>query len=227
MPFGLNCLKKTCVKYARRTSRHIAAIVSARHIKEERNMDENIHKTAIVEPSAEIGSGTKIWHWTHVDENAVIGKNCMLGQNVYIGKDVIIGNNCRIQNNVSIFTGAAIDHDVFIGPSVVFTNAKKPRVGRKAHTEKIYVNHDVTIGAGSVILPGITVGFGGFVGAGSVVTKNVASHSMVMGHPAEFRYWVCSCGERLNFEFICKKCGRVFKSCRNTNLVFKGLRCSG
>ena len=145
-----------------------------------------IHSTTIIDNNVKIGSGTKIWHWCHLSEGSSVGKNCVLGQNVFIGKNVKIGNNVKIQNNVSVYTGVLIKDDVFIGPSVVFTNVKFPRskLNQKKNFLKTEVSKGSTIGANATILCGVKIGINSLVGAGSVVTKNIKSNLIVYGNPA-------------------------------------------
>jgi UDP-2-acetamido-3-amino-2,3-dideoxy-glucuronate N-acetyltransferase len=144
-----------------------------------------IHETSIVDQNVKIGEGTKIWHWCHISKNSKIGKNCVLGQNVYIGENVFIGDNVRIQNNVSIFEGIKINDSVFIGPSAVFTNVKKPKALKKQTYVSTILEKGATIGANSTIICGNKIGKNSFVGAGSVVTKNVKERTTVVGNPAK------------------------------------------
>lgn len=143
-----------------------------------------IAETAIIENAVEIGEGTKIWHFTHVCNSAKIGKNCTIGEGVYIGPGVVIGDNCKIQNHAQIFQGVTIGNNVFIGPCVCFTNDKYPAATGEWNLIKTYVQHDVSIGANSTVLCGITLGLGCLVGAGSVVTKSVETFKKVYGNPA-------------------------------------------
>ena len=154
-------------------------------------MDENIfiHQSSYVDEGCVVGIGTKIWHFCHVETGAVIGKNCVIGQNVYIGKNVKIGDNVKIQNNVSVYTGVTIEDDAFIGPSVVFTNVINPRsnVDRKNEFKETIIRKGSSIGANATIICGSVVGDYSLVGAGSVVTKSVESHSLVYGIPATLK----------------------------------------
>ena len=145
-----------------------------------------IHDMAVIDKGARIGKGTKIWHFCHVMGGAEIGKNCILGQNVFVGNNVRIGDGCKIQNNVSLYDGVILGDNVFIGPAVTFTNVKYPRadIEQKDNFLKTYVNDGATIGANSTIICGITIGEGGFVGAGSVVTKDVPINGIAFGNPA-------------------------------------------
>lgn len=158
-----------------------------------------IHSTAIVDPGAEIGNDTKIWHWVHISVTAKVGRNCVLGQNVFIGSHVIVGNNVRIQNNVSVYEGVILEDDVFCGPSMVFTNVINPRasVSRKDEYKKTLVKRGATIGANATILCGVTIGTYAFIGAGAVVTKNVRDYELVSGVPARSMGWMGEHGVRL------------------------------
>ena len=143
-----------------------------------------IHPTAVIDEGARIGDRTRIWHFCHVSSTAVIGNNCTLGQNVYVGPCVHIGDNVKIQNNVSVYEGVTIEDNVFIGPSVVFTNTKHPWIGTVPKYQKTLIQEGASIGAGVVILPGIVIGQRALAGAGSVVTKDVAAYTTVVGNPA-------------------------------------------
>ena len=158
-----------------------------------------IHETAIVDDGAQIGEGTRIWHWTHVCGGARIGKGCSLGQNVFVGNDVVIGNNVKIQNNVSVYDAVRLEDDVFCGPSMVFTNVYNPRsaVPRKHEYRQTIVRRGATLGANCTIVCGVTIGEYAFVGAGSVVNRDVAPYALVVGVPAKRIGWMCKCGERL------------------------------
>ena len=148
-------------------------------------MANYIHPTAVVENDAQLGENIQIWHYTHIDSKAKIGNNVKIGQGCYVGKSAEIGNNCKIQNNVNIFTGVKIGNNVFIAPNVTFTNVKKPSPYVVAEKyEETIVKDGVSIGASATILPGITINEGAFIGAGSVVTKDVPRNATVIGNPA-------------------------------------------
>lgn len=157
------------------------------------------HDTAIIDDGAEIGKGTKIWHWVHVCSGAKIGENCSLGQNVYIGPDVVIGNNVKIQNNVSVYAGVTLEDDVFCGPSMVFTNVYNPRssVNRKDQFRQTLVKKGATLGANCTIVCGHEIGEHAFIGAGTVVNKNVSDYALVVGVPGKQIGWMSEHGERL------------------------------
>ncbi len=160
-----------------------------------------VHETAVIDDGAEVGQGTKIWHFCHIMPNAKIGNNCSLGQNVMIADQVEIGNGVKIQNNVSVYAGVKLEDDVFIGPSVVFTNVKNPRsfINRKAEFKKTIVEKGATIGANATVVCGNTIGSYAFIGAGAVVTKDVKPYSLVLGNPAVHVGWVSEYGHTLNF----------------------------
>jgi UDP-2-acetamido-3-amino-2,3-dideoxy-glucuronate N-acetyltransferase len=157
-----------------------------------------VHPTAVVDSGARIGDGTKVWHFCHVMANAEIGENCTLGQNVFVANNVRIGSHVKIQNNVSVFEGVILEDYVFCGPSMVFTNVKTPRAShpRKGGSNYIVtrVKHGATIGANATVLAGVTIGEWAVVGAGAVVTKDVGAHALVLGVPARFAGWACTCG---------------------------------
>jgi len=159
------------------------------------------HETAVIDENCTIGKGTKIWHFTHVMPNSVIGKNCSLGQNVVVSPDVILGNNVKVQNNVSIYTGVICEDDVFLGPSMVFTNVINPRsaIIRKSEYKKTLVKKGATIGANATIVCGITLGEYCFIGAGAVVIKDVLPYSLVVGNPSKQIGWMSEHGQRLEF----------------------------
>lgn len=160
------------------------------------------HETAIVDDGCEIGKGTKIWHFSHVMPNCVIGEGCNIGQNVVISPEVVLGNNVKVQNNVSIYTGVICDDDVFLGPSMVFTNVVNPRsaVNRRGEYLKTHVGKGASIGANATIVCGHDIGEYAFIGAGAVVTKNIPAHSLWVGNPAKQLGWVSEYGHRLKFD---------------------------
>src|SRR5688572_21668262 len=175
-----------------------------------------IHETAIVDPGAQVGEGTRIWHWVHVCGGAKIGDRCSLGQNVFVGNKVVIGNNARIQNNVSVYDDVTLEDDVFCGPSMVFTNVINPRshVPRKDEYLHTLVRKGATIGANATIVCGHTVGSYAMVGAGAVVTKDVPDYALVVGTPARQIGWMCQCGERLvpdGEAASCDACGSTYR----------------
>ena len=163
-------------------------------------MTFTVHDTAIVDHGAEIGSGTRIWHWVHVCAGARIGNDCSLGQNVFVGSRAVIGNNCKIQNNVSVYDNVTLEDDVFCGPSMVFTNVYNPRstVPRKDEYRDTLVKRGATLGANCTIVCGITIGEHAFVGAGSVVNRDVPAFALVLGVPARHVAWMSRYGERLD-----------------------------
>lgn len=160
-----------------------------------------IHETAVVDNGARIGNGTKVWHFSHLMPNCVIGENCSLGQNVYVASHVTLGNNVKVQNNVSIYEGVVCEDDVFLGPSMVFTNVVNPRsaVVRKNEFKKTLVKKGATIGANATILCGIEIGEFAFIGAGAVVTKNINAYALVTGNPAKQTGWMSEAGHKLEF----------------------------
>ncbi|QPQ54423.1 N-acetyltransferase [Allosphingosinicella flava] len=158
-----------------------------------------VHETAIVDLGATIGIGTRIWHWTHVCAGARIGADCSLGQNVFVANDVVIGDNVKIQNNVSVYDAVRLEDGVFCGPSMVFTNVYNPRstVSRKDEYRPTLVKRGATLGANCTIVCGVTIGEYAFVGAGSVVNRDVKAHALMVGVPARRIGWMCACGLRL------------------------------
>lgn len=160
-----------------------------------------IHPSAVVDEGAVIGSGTKIWHFSHIMSGAVLGKQCNLGQNVFIASGVVIGNNVKIQNNVSLYTGVTCEDDVFLGPSAVFTNVINPRsaVNRKADYKQTLIGRGASIGANTTIVCGHKIGQYAFIGAGAVVTKEVPDFALVIGNPARVKYFMSRMGHKLVF----------------------------
>lgn len=160
------------------------------------------HETAVIDEGCEIGEGTKIWHFSHIMSHSVIGENCNIGQNVVVSPDVVLGNNVKVQNNVSIYTGVTCEDDVFLGPSMVFTNVINPRsaVNRKSQYAKTHVGKGATIGANATIVCGHDIGEFAFIGAGAVVTKTVPPYALVVGNPASHIGWMSEYGHRLNFD---------------------------
>lgn len=158
-----------------------------------------VHPTAIVDEPCQIGAGTKIWHFSHVMKDSVLGERCILGQNVFVANGVTVGNNCKIQNNVSLYTGCVLEDDVFCGPSCVFTNVSNPRsqVVRHHLYEETRIRRGATIGANSTIVCGSTLGRYSFVAAGAVITKDVPDYALVMGVPAKVVGWMSRHGHRL------------------------------
>jgi UDP-2-acetamido-3-amino-2,3-dideoxy-glucuronate N-acetyltransferase len=159
------------------------------------------HPTAVIDEGCEIGDGTKIWHFSHIMPSCSLGKNCNIGQNVVISPDVRLGNNVKVQNNVSIYTGVTCDDDVFLGPSMVFTNVINPRsaVNRKNQYAKTHVGKGATIGANATIVCGHDIGEYAFIGAGAVVTKTVPAYALVIGNPAKQAGWMSEFGHKLKF----------------------------
>lgn len=175
-----------------------------------------IHESAFVDDGAQIGIGTKVWHFCHVLPGAVIGADCTLGQNVVVMNGVRIGNNVKIQNNVSVYEGVELEDDVFCGPSMVFTNVNNPRshVSRKSEYRRTLVKRGATIGANATIICGATLAEYAFIGAGSVVTGDVAAYALMVGVPARRVGWMCQCGERLpdSGAGSCAACGTTYRA---------------
>ncbi len=165
-------------------------------------MDYFAHETAVIDAGCSIGKGTKIWHFSHIMSNCTLGENCNLGQNVVVSPDVILGNNVKVQNNVSIYTGVICEDDVFLGPSMVFTNVLNPRsaINRRGEYLKTVVKKGVSIGANATIVCGHDIGEYAFIGAGAVVTKTVAPYSLMVGNPARQLGWMSEFGHRLAFD---------------------------
>jgi len=160
------------------------------------------HPTAVIDEGCKIANGVKIWHFSHIMPNCIIGENCNIGQNVVISPEVVLGKNVKIQNNVSIYTGVTCDDDVFLGPSMVFTNVINPRsaINRKNEYAKTHVGKGASIGANATIVCGHDIGEYAFIGAGAVVTKNVQPYSLWVGNPAKQMGWISEYGHRLSFD---------------------------
>jgi len=184
-----------------------------------------VHESSYVDLPCQIGKGTKIWHFSHIMKNSIIGENCNIGQNVVVSPDVQLGNNVKIQNNVSIYTGVVCEDDVFLGPSMVFTNVINPRSGviRKEEYMKTIVKKGASIGANVTIVCGNDIGKYAFIGAGAVVTKEVPDYALMVGNPSKKIGWMSEFGERLIFDArgiaICNKTGVKYKL--NNNLVHR------
>ena len=179
------------------------------------------HETAIIDEGCNIGQGTKIWHFSHIMSNCLLGENCNVGQNVVISPEVVLGKNVKIQNNVSIYTGVTCDDDVFLGPSMVFTNVINPRsaVNRRGTYSKTHVGKGASIGANSTIVCGHDIGEYAFIGAGAVVTKTVPAYALVVGNPAKQVGWMSEYGHRLEFDenhiATCLESGEKYKKTEN------------
>ncbi|WP_165066848.1 acyltransferase [Desulfovibrio sp. ZJ200] len=171
------------------------------------------HETAWIDNGVSIGSGTKIWHFSHVMSGSVIGKDCNIGQNVVIGPDAVIGNGCKVQNNVSVYRGVTLEDGVFCGPSMVFTNVFNPRahIRRMDEARPTLVRKGASLGANCTVVCGTTIGRYAFVGAGAVVTRDVPDHALIYGNPARQHGWVCQCGEKLNNALACPACGMRYE----------------
>lgn len=180
------------------------------------------HETAVIDEGCEIGSGTKIWHFCHIMSNSIIGKNCNLGQNVVVSPNVVLGQNVKVQNNVSIYSGVICEDDVFLGPSMVFTNVINPRsaIIRRGEYQKTLVKKGASIGANATIVCGNNIGEYAFIGAGAVVTKEVKPYALVVGNPSKQIGWISEYGHRLKFDengfATCLESGEKYKLSNNT-----------
>ena len=180
-----------------------------------------IHESSYVDKPCLIGKGTKIWHFSHIMKNSIIGENCNIGQNVVVSPEVQLGNNVKIQNNVSVYTGVVCEDDVFLGPSMVFTNVINPRSGviRKEEYMKTVVKKGASIGANATIVCGNNIGKYAFIGAGAVVTKEVPDYALMVGNPSKNIGWMSEFGERLNFDSsgiaICGNTGSKYRLINN------------
>ena len=182
-------------------------------------MSSNIHPTAIVDDGAQIGEGTRVWHWVHISSGARIGKRCSFGQNVYVGNDVKVGDNVKVQNNVSIYDAVTLEDDVFCGPSMVFTNVYNPRsaVSRKDEYRKTLVRRGATLGANCTIVCGTTVGAYAFVAAGAVINRDVKPYALMVGVPARQIGWMSEQGDRLDLPLS----GEASCVCASTNATYQ------
>ena len=176
-------------------------------------MEYFVHETSVIDENVEIGKNTKIWFFCHVQSGARIGRNCSLGQNVNVSNNVKVGDGCKVQNNVSIYEGVELEDYVFCGPSMVFTNDLTPRAKYpkgSAGYKKTILHTGASIGANATVVCGHEIGRWAMVAAGAVVTKNIPDYALVAGVPAKQIGWVCECGERLEQDFKCDKCGRKY-----------------
>ena len=175
------------------------------------------HETAVIDDGCNIGEGTRIWHFSHIMKDCEIGKNCNIGQNVVVSPEVVLGNNVKVQNNVSIYTGVVCEDDVFLGPSMVFTNVVNPRsaVIRRGQYVRTLVRRGVSIGANATIVCGHSIGEYAFIGAGAVVTKEVLPYALVVGNPARQVGWISEFGHKLDFDgddvAVCPESGETYK----------------
>ena len=177
------------------------------------------HESAIIDEGAQIGVGTRIWHWVHICPQAQIGEHCSLGQNVFVGNKVSVGNNVKIQNNVSVYDNVTLEDDVFCGPSMVFTNVYNPRsaISRKNEYRETLVRQGATLGANCTIVCGVTIGRYAFIGAGAVVNKNVPDYALMAGVPAKQIGWISEYGERLDLPLA----GEAWCVCPNTQISYQ------
>lgn len=175
------------------------------------------HETAVIDPDCFIGKGTKIWHFSHIMSNCVIGENCNLGQNVVVSPNVVLGKNVKIQNNVSVYTGVVCEDDVFLGPSMVFTNVINPRshVNRKNEYKETLVRRGASIGANATVVCGNEIGKFALIGAGAVIVKPVKAYALLVGNPAKQIGWVSEYGHRLHFDSkgiaLCPETGEKYE----------------
>lgn len=186
------------------------------------NLSFKVHPTAIVDEGAQIGEGSRVWHWVHICGGAKIGKNCVFGQNVFVGNRVEIGNNVRIQNNVSVYDEVCLEDDVFCGPSMVFTNVYNPRasISRKDEYKKTLVKRGATLGANSTIVCGVTIGAFAFIGAGAVVNRDVPDYALIVGVPGKQIGWMGEHGEQLKLKESLSDTTKVWE-CKTTASVYE------
>ena len=183
-----------------------------------------VHSTSVVDDNVEIGEGTKIWHFSHIQSGAKIGRNCSFGQNVNVSNNVMIGDGVKVQNNVSIYEGVELENYVFCGPSCVFTNDLTPRAKYPkgpAGYKKTLVKEGASIGANATVVCGHTIGRWALIGAGAIVTSDVPDHALMLGVPARRVGWACECGELLDEGLICTKCARKYHE--NSSGLVEGL----
>lgn len=175
--------------------------------------DVFVHPSSVVDEGATIGSGSKVWHFSHVMSGATIGERCVLGQNVYVGSRAVLGNGVKVQNNVSLYDDVIVEDDVFLGPSCVLTNVVNPRafVERKDEYRRTVIKRGASVGANATIVCGVTLGEYCFVGAGAVVTRDVPAYALVYGTPAQQHGWMSRGGHRLNNDFTCPETGEVYE----------------
>ena len=175
-------------------------------------MSTYIHPTAVIDPGASVGEGSRVWHFCHLHSGARVGRGCTLGQNVYLGEGVRIGNGVKLQNGVSVFAGVTLEDDVFCGPGATFTNCLRPRAAFPQDAPaRTLVCHGATIGANATVVCGSVIGPWAMVGAGSVVTHDVPAHALVYGVPAVQHGWACVCGQVLLPTLVCPQCGRRYR----------------
>jgi UDP-2-acetamido-3-amino-2,3-dideoxy-glucuronate N-acetyltransferase len=191
------------------------------------DMEFFAHPTSIIDDGCQIGTNSRIWHFSHIMAGAVVGENCIIGQNVFIANGVVVGNGVKIQNNVSLYTGVIVEDDVFLGPSMVFTNVMNPRsfIERKSEFRQTLIRKGATIGANATIICGNEIGEYAFVGAGAVVTKTIKPYALVLGNPARQTGWVSRNGLKLNFNnentARCSETGETY-ILMNEKVSFKG-----
>ncbi|MEA4924846.1 MAG: DapH/DapD/GlmU-related protein [Syntrophomonadaceae bacterium] len=188
--------------------------------------DYFVHETSYIDQNVQIGTGTKIWHFCHLMPGSKVGEQCNIGQNVFIGSDVVLGNGVKIQNNVSLYTGVICEDDVFLGPSMVFTNVINPRafIERKTEFKTTLIKRGASIGANATIVCGTTIGRYAFIGAGAVVSSNVPDYALVYGNPGRRKGWVCQCGTKLKIEnnhAQCPVCQKEYKLLNEDELAEK------
>lgn len=182
-----------------------------------------VHPSSYIDEPCEIGEGTRIWHFCHIMKDSKIGRNCVIGQNVFVASGVVLGNNVKVQNNVSLYSGVICEDDVFLGPSMVFTNVINPRafIERKNEFKTTLVKKGASIGANATVVCGNTIGSYAMVGAGAVVTRDIPDYALVYGNPARIRGWVCRCGEKLDFRdnvASCPACGMEYIKVSETRI---------